>query len=170
MNNMRAVLLDRDGVLNEEIGGVHKFKDFVLLPNTKDAIDNIHNAGYLAIVITNQSCISKWKITKEEYDKICKALYDIGIDAIFTCPHDKKQHCPCRKPKIYLYERAAIRYKLDLNECYAIGDSTRDIQAWHDAGCKTVWVLTGKACKDKECKIIPDEFSTNLFEWTKKIC
>lgn len=170
MNNMRAVILDRDWVLNEEIGGVHKFEDFVLLPNTKEAIENIHNAGYLAIVITNQSALSTWKTNNINYTKMCEALYDIGIDAIFTCPHNKKQHCLCRKPKTYLYKRAALRYKLDLNECYAIGDSTRDIQAWHDAGCKTVGVSTGKACKDKECNITPDEFSTNLFEWTKKIC
>lgn len=166
---MRAVILDRDWVLNEEIGGVNKFKDFKLLPNTAEAIKNIHNAWYLAIVITNQSAIDKWKLTWDELHKMEQVLYDIGIDAIFTCPH-YKQNCPCRKPKTYLFKRAAIRYKLDLSECYTVGDSTRDIQAWHDAWTKTVWVLTGKGCKDKECKIEPDEFTTNLFEWTKKIC
>ena len=146
----RAVFVDRDGVLNRELGGyVTRPEELELLPGVADALARLHRAGWPVIVFTNQAGIGRGRFTAETLELIhAKLKAEIAvaggeIRAIYFCPHHPDDGCECRKPMPGMLLQAAQEHHLDLAQCYAIGDTPRDIQAGHEAGCRTVLVLTG---------------------------
>jgi D,D-heptose 1,7-bisphosphate phosphatase len=151
----KAVFLDRDGTINKLNGFITKPEDFELIEEAAASIRKINNAGYLAIVITNQPVIARGEASLEELDLIHRKMEtELGkagayIDDIFYCPHhpDKgfpgerpeyKIDCDCRKPKPGLIIKAAKKYNIDLTNSYMVGDDNRDVEAGQAAGCKTV--------------------------------
>lgn len=149
----KAIFLDRDGVLNKHIGFVKSVAEFELLPEAAKAVKAINKSGYLAIVVTNQPVIARGDCTWEElqriHDKMETELGKEGtfLDGIYICPHhpDKgfegerleyKYDCECRKPKPGLLLQAAKDFNIDLKQSFMIGDSSRDVEAGHNAGCK----------------------------------
>ena len=145
-NKRPAVFLDRDGVINEEISFIHTPEELKLFPYVPEAIKQINEAGFLAIVITNQSVIARNMCTEEELQNIHNKMETIlgkaraKLDAIYYCPHhpDKgfleerieyKTDCTCRKPKPGMILDAAQQYNVDLENSFMIGDSERDIEA-----------------------------------------
>lgn len=142
MNN-KAIFLDRDGVLNKDLGYVYKIEDLIILDGVKIAIEKLRNMWYLLIVITNQSGIWRWLYSLEECDNFHKQLQNnlwLEFDDIYICPHTEMDRCKCRKPWIQNILFAQKKYKIDLGNSYFIWDKTSDIQCWKNAWCKTVFL------------------------------
>jgi len=144
---MRAVFLDRDGVLNKvsiKNGKPYPPKnlnELIILPGVKESLLAFQNANLLTIVVTNQPDVARGTIQVEEVEEINTFLVDnLTIDAFFVCFHDDKDRCDCRKPRPGLLIEAAKKYSIDLRESYMIGDRWRDIEAGNLAGCKTLFI------------------------------
>ena len=162
LHKQKAVFLDRDGVINEEVGFCHSTEEFTLLPWAAENIRKINESGYLAIVVTNQPVIARGEMTFAElarmHQKMATELGKAGayLDGIYFCPHhpdrgfagevpELKIVCSCRKPKPGMLLKASEDFHLDLSECIMIGDSDRDIKAGEAAGCReNILVETNK--------------------------
>jgi D-glycero-D-manno-heptose 1,7-bisphosphate phosphatase len=144
----KAVFIDRDGVINREIGRyVTTIDDFVLNPGVLQGFKKLKEAGWLLIMITNQGGISKGLYSKEKVDCLHNLLIEqmarmqIKFDAIYICPHhDEIEKCLCRKPNSLLLEKAISRFNIDTDQSIMIGDSERDILAAERVGVKGIKV------------------------------
>lgn len=148
---MKLVILDRDGVINQDSANFIKNpNEWIALPGSLEAIALLNQSGFRVVIATNQSGIARGLFDMATlnaiHDKMHRALAQIGgrIDAMFYCPHAADDDCHCRKPKTGMMEDIARRFSVDLSEVYAVGDSLRDLQAFHDAGCKPILVRSGK--------------------------
>jgi D-glycero-D-manno-heptose 1,7-bisphosphate phosphatase len=154
--NQRAIFIDRDGVLNEEVGYITDLTQFRLYDFAAEAVRLINEAGWRAIVLTNQSGVARGYFTEsfllEIHARMEESLRLQGarLDAIYYCAHHPdfgsppyRRDCDCRKPKPGLIERAARDFGLDPAECFVIGDRYRDIEMGHAAGARSVMVMTG---------------------------
>ena len=157
-NKQKAVFLDRDGTINKYVGFLRNIDDFELIEGVPEAIKQINQSGYLAIVITNQPVIARGEVSWEELHEIHKKMETLlgkdgaYIDGIYICPHhpDKgfegerteyKFDCDCRKPKPGLLLQAAKDFNIDISQSIMIGDSENDMLSGENAGCnKTVLV------------------------------
>lgn len=145
----RAVLLDRDGTLNAEVGYVTHPDQLILIDGAAQAVADLCHAGWLVIVFTNQAGIGKGLYSEADlaavHAKLTREIQSAGghLSGIYYCPHAPDSGCDCRKPLPGLLRRAAQDYGLDLTQCVVVGDSHRDIEAGQAVGCRTVLVLTG---------------------------
>ena len=172
-NKRNAIFLDRDGVINKEVDNLSNISDFELLPGVVDAIKNINESNYLAIIVTNQPVISKGFCTIKDLENIHNKLeFELSkkgayIDRIFYCPHhpDKgfegeieslKINCDCRKPKTGMIKDAIKKFNINIKESFIIGDRTVDIKTGKNIKLKTVLVKTGYAGNDNKYKSVPD--------------
>ena len=152
---MGLIILDRDGVINEDSDDFIKSADeWIPIPGSLEAISLFNHAGYNVAVATNQSGIARGLFTLDAlhdmHKKMSDLLNDTGgyVDAVFYCPHLDAAHCSCRKPKPGMLEDIAKRFNCDsLSGIYYIGDSYRDIEAARAAGAQPVLVKTGKGLK-----------------------
>jgi len=162
-NEQKCVFLDRDGTINKFNGFILKPEDMELMDDAAEAIAEINDAGFLAIVITNQPVIARGEVDFETLDLIhAKMETELGkrgafIDAIFCCPHhpdrgfpgerpEYKIDCDCRKPKPGMILSAAEKYNIDLSRSYMVGDDMRDVKAGIAAGC--IPVLLSKSTEE----------------------
>jgi len=149
---MRLVILDRDGVINEDADDYIKSADeWRPIAGSLEAIARLKSAGYTVAVATNQSGIGRGLFDKAALDamhaKMARLLAGHGgaaIDAIFHCPHTPDAGCHCRKPAPGLLEEIAGRFDTALADVPVIGDSARDIQAARAVAAQPMLVLTGK--------------------------
>ncbi len=148
---MKLVILDRDGVINQDsVNFIKNTNEWIALPGSLEAIALLNQSGFRVVIATNQSGIARGLFDMATlnaiHDKMHRALAQMGarIDAMFYCPHAADDNCTCRKPKTGMIEDIARRFSVDLSEVYAVGDSLRDLQAFHDAGCKPILVRSGK--------------------------
>ena len=174
---MKIILLDRDGVINEFPGRrnyVTSFEGFKLLPNAKESIARLFQAGFKIFVLSNQACISKGLITQNELDRITQYLESEielaggKIEKVLYCTHTDEQNCNCRKPKTGLIHEAID----DLNEIdFFVGDSIRDVKTGKAVGCKTILVLSGRASLDEKesWEVQPDFIVKDISEATQII-
>lgn len=151
---MKTAILDRDGVINYDSSDFVKSPDeWVALPGSLEAIARLNHAGWRVVIATNQSGIARELFTMDTLNamhlKMRQQLAALGgqVDAIFICPHGPADNCSCRKPLTGLFDAIAQRFDLDLTQCVSVGDSLRDLQAAHSAGCATSLVLTGNGQK-----------------------
>lgn len=151
---MKFVILDRDGVINQDSDDFIKtVEEFIPIPGSLDAMARLTKAGYKIAVATNQSGIGRGLYSVETlhamHDKLNKLLAEKGgkIEAIFYCPHSPEDDCLCRKPRPGLMHQIAERFQIDLNGVPIIGDSLRDLQAGQAVGCFPVLVKTGKGLR-----------------------
>lgn len=152
-NKQRALFLDRDGTLNKEVNFLTNIDDLELLPGAAEAVKKINQAGYLAIVITNQPVIARGEVTLQQLNEIHAKLETLlgregaYIDGLYFCPHhpDKgfegerpeyKRDCECRKPKAGMVLQAARDFNIDLSASYMIGDRDKDVECGQAAGLK----------------------------------
>jgi D-glycero-D-manno-heptose 1,7-bisphosphate phosphatase len=144
----KAVFLDRDGVLNREMGDyVCRIEDFDILDNF-DALKTLQDRGYLLIVATNQGGLAKGWYSEDELAKMHAKLkkvygeHGVQFTDIFYCPHHPNftGDCDCRKPKPGLLLRGIEKYNLDPAKSYFIGDRERDMEAAAAAGVKGILV------------------------------
>lgn len=161
---MKLAILDRDGVINHDSEAYIKSPDeWVALPGSLDAIARLSRAGWKVVVATNQSGVARGLFSMDTLNaihaKLRRELAQAGghIDAIFMCPHGPDDNCACRKPRPGLFHDIARRYDTPLTGVPAVGDSLRDIQAAHAAGCRTWLVLTGNGARTAESPQLPPD-------------
>lgn len=147
---MKAVFLDRDGVINQESpSSIRTPDEWKPFPGSLEAIQQFTRAGLRVYVITNQAGIARGFYTEETLSAIHQKMLDevakLGgkIDKIFYCPHASDAGCDCRKPNPGMLYRAAEEFHLQLSKIHFVGDSMRDIEAGQQAGCIPVLVKTG---------------------------
>jgi D-glycero-D-manno-heptose 1,7-bisphosphate phosphatase len=146
----RAVFLDRDGTLIEDPGYLNDPARMRLLPGVAGAIHRLNTAGFLAIVVTNQSGIARGRLTYETYTSIAQRLEDMlgaegaRLDAQYMCPHlpEITGACDCRKPGTLLYREAAERFGIDFTTSWWIGDRERDVVPARTLGGRGILIST----------------------------
>ncbi|HPV31173.1 MAG TPA: D-glycero-beta-D-manno-heptose 1,7-bisphosphate 7-phosphatase [Methylotenera sp.] len=148
---MKLVILDRDGVINQDSTQFIKNPDeWIPIPGSLEAIALLNQSGFKVAIATNQSGISRGLFDMATlnaiHDKMHHALSSYGgrVDAIFYCPHAADEHCHCRKPEAGMIEEIGKRFSIDLVGVPAVGDALRDLQAFANAGCQPILVRTGK--------------------------
>jgi len=152
----RAVFIDRDGTISEEVGYINHVSRFRLFPYSAAALKQLHDNGYLAIVITNQAGVARGYFSEEMvqaiHTQMTRDLESSGarVDAIYYCAHHPtvgeppyQLDCDCRKPKPGLLLRAARDYDIDLANSWMVGDRYSDIELAANAGVKSALVLSG---------------------------
>lgn len=139
----KAVFLDRDGVLNKELGDyVCRFEDFYVLEHNYEALKKLQDEGFLLIVITNQGGLAKGWYDQATLDKMHKHLREryaeqgIMLSEIYYCNHHPEYNgkCLCRKPGSMMLEKAIARFQIDASKSFFIGDRERDVLAGEKAG------------------------------------
>ena len=178
----KAVFLDRDGTLNEEVGYVNHVERFYLLPRVGQAIRLLNQHEWKAVVITNQSGVARGYfpefLVHQVHRKMKELLKKEGahLDGIYYCPHHPdigsppyRQKCQCRKPATGLIEEAVRELDLDPSRSYVVGDRGADIEFARRAGAKAILVLTGYGRGEWEYssaqwKVKPDYVAQDLLE------
>lgn len=152
----KAILIDRDGTLIEEVGYLKLLEDIRFTHKATQALQIFSELGFLNLILTNQSAVARGMLSTGELKKIHNKLKllareeDAAIDDLFFCPHYAKGRvspynvdCDCRKPKPGMVLQAQAKHKLLLEDCYLIGDKTTDLELAKNAGVRGVLVLTG---------------------------
>ncbi|MVW70141.1 D-glycero-beta-D-manno-heptose 1,7-bisphosphate 7-phosphatase [Bordetella sp. 02P26C-1] len=159
---MKLIILDRDGVINQDSDEFVKSpEEWIPLPGSMAAIARLSQAGYTVAIATNQSGLARGLFDTATLNNIHAKLHaevaQAGgiVDAIFMCPHGPQDGCDCRKPLPGMYRDIARRYDIDLTGVPAVGDSLRDLQAAAAAGCQPWLVLTGNGRKTQQGELPP---------------
>ncbi|HMS40192.1 MAG TPA: HAD family hydrolase [Pyrinomonadaceae bacterium] len=169
----KAIFIDRDGTLIEEVNFLHRVEDLQYFSYTDEAVKLLKLNGFLTIIVTNQSGIGRGIYTEKDmhavHEQIQKDL-TFKLDAFYFCPHLPDAGCMCRKPNLGMIEAAMQDFEIDLENSWMIGDKILDAQTGFNAKIKTALVLTGygsKAVEKLEQK--PDLIANNLLEAVKLI-
>jgi D-glycero-D-manno-heptose 1,7-bisphosphate phosphatase len=152
----RAIIMDRDGTVCDEVGYVNHVDRIRLLPGSAAAIRAANETGFQTVVVTNQAGVARGyfaeSLVDEVHDRVRELLAAEGarLDGIYFCPHHPdvgapayRKACGCRKPLPGMLERARDEMGIDLSASYMVGDSVKDLEAGRRAGTTTVLVLTG---------------------------
>ena len=148
---IRYVMLDRDGVINEDSDDyIKSAEEWLPCPGSLEAIALLNQQDYRVVVISNQSGVGRGLFDQATLDLIhakmlrlatCK---DAVIESLYICPHSPEDRCECRKPKPGLLLQFATEKQVDLSQTYFVGDSVRDIEAAQVVNAKPILVKTGK--------------------------
>jgi len=153
----KAVFLDRDGTLIQDLGYICNFSQVGFFTFAAAAVRAMNEAGYLVIVVSNQSAVARGICSEKEIKLLHRQLQNhfkkdgAAIAAFYYCPFlvdgaisRFRQDSPMRKPAPGMLLQAASDFELDLSSCFMIGDKTDDILAGKEAGCRTMLVRTGQ--------------------------
>jgi D-glycero-D-manno-heptose 1,7-bisphosphate phosphatase len=157
---MKAVFLDRDGVINVDKGYVYRIEDFEFYSNVFKALKKLQDAGYKLFIVTNQSGIAVGYYTEEDFLKLTEFMLKefekegIKIEKVYYCPHHENGivekyaiKCDCRKPESGMIRKAIQEFGVDPTKSFLIGDKENDILAAHKEGVKAALVKTGQGIK-----------------------
>ncbi|HKC64104.1 MAG TPA: HAD family hydrolase [Pyrinomonadaceae bacterium] len=183
----RACFIDRDGTISEEVGYVNHPTRYRVFSYSAEAVRILNEAGWLAILITNQAGVARGYFTED----LIAAVHDVlkleleakgaHLDAIYYCAHHPsvgelpyRFDCDCRKPKPGLILRAASEFDIDLQQSWMIGDRYSDIELARNAGTRSAFVLSGYGRGEWEYqraawKYQPDLVAEDLLEAVEKI-
>jgi D-glycero-D-manno-heptose 1,7-bisphosphate phosphatase len=181
----KAIIMDRDGTLIQEVGYLKMIEDMRFTPRATDALRIFHDLGYLNIVVTNQSAVARGLLSPKELSRIHRRLKELAaeegavVDAVYCCPHHPEGRmapfnveCDCRKPRPGMIIQARDKHRLDLSQCYLVGDKVSDLQLAlaRNAGVRPVLVLTGYGTQTREQWPGPAETYASLYEfaWSLK--
>lgn len=140
---VKCVFLDRDGVLNKDNPNyTYRVSDFEILPGVLEAVEQLKAAGYLLIVVTNQSGIAKKIYTQQQMEE-CHAYFqkmcNNRIDHFYFCPHHPTVTASiARKPGTLMFEKAIAKFDIDVTQSWMIGDRGRDIMPARQLGIRTI--------------------------------
>lgn len=178
---MRALFLDRDGVINKEVNYCHTIEDFEFLPDVFRVVKSFNDAGYKVIVITNQAGIAKGKFTLDDFHVLNGWMLDqfqrnsALIDAVYFCPHHQDGYgeyaidCECRKPNPGMIISAKNEFRIDLSSSILVGDKIIDVKAGLSAGVgRNFLIRTGHAI-DQSDEHIADGVLNSLAELLRYI-
>jgi len=146
MPNRPAVFFDRDGTLMEEVDYCNDPADVRAIAGAAAGLARLRAAGWLTIIITNQSGLSSGKITQVQYEAVNAELgrqLDGLIDAVYFCPDAPANPTHRRKPGTGMLDEATIDHGIDLARSWMVGDKDIDILCGCKAGCRTILVETG---------------------------
>lgn len=167
----KAVFLDRDGTIIEEVDFLATTEETELFPYTIEALKIFRDNGFLLFVTTNQSGIARGFFGATAVNSIHQKIQDelnaegLNIESFHYCPHFPDQGCRCRKPNTGMIEQACANYDIDLSESWMIGDKKLDIGMGFNAGTQTALVLTGYGIKHQnQLQQKPDVIAENLLE------
>lgn len=160
----RAVFLDRDGTINEDVGHITDPAMFKLIPGAVDAMNRLRDAGYVLPLITNQAGVGRGLMTEQQLNRVLDAFQDLlreagaSVDGVYYCPHHPeeavgvyKRDCDCRKPGPRMLLTAAEDLGIDLSASYMVGDHWSDVEAGIAAGCRGILLSkTGHGPKEME--------------------
>lgn len=158
----KALFLDRDGVVNIEKNYLYKIEDFEFMDGIIDVCQKYQSQGYLLIIVTNQSGISRGYYTEDDFQKLSRWMIEhfqslgITMTHIFHCPHHENIDgpCECRKPEPGMFLEAQKLYAIDMKESVMIGDNERDIEAAQAAGVGYNILLSSQAITSRADRII----------------
>ena len=157
--NKKVVFIDRDGVINKEVGYLHKIRDFEFIDGVFDACLHFQKLGYSLIIITNQSGIARGYYNEDDFHLVNNWMIDqfenqgVSILDVFFCPHGPESTCDCRKPKPGMFNQANDKYNIDMENSWMIGDKEADVQAANAAGIKnTILVKSGHEIDEASSK------------------
>jgi D-glycero-D-manno-heptose 1,7-bisphosphate phosphatase len=152
----KAVFLDRDGTVNEEVGYLTDLSRLRLIAGAGAAIKRLNNAGYKVILVTNQSGVARGyfpeSLVHKAHELLTKMLREEGavLDGIYYCPHHPTagnakytMACDCRKPGTGLIDVAAKDFKIDIDRSFMIGDKWSDVELAQRAGVHAILVMSG---------------------------
>lgn len=168
----KVVILDRDGVINEEIEYLHEPEKFKFIPGVIGALQKLQENGYALVIATVQAGIGLGYFTEEDFYKVNRYMLrelsqnGITISKIYFCPHSISENCNCRKPKTGMFEQAAKDLQVNLSDCWVVGDKSSDVIAGKSVGCHTILVETGHAGRDAETSTKPDFIAKDLAKAT----
>ena len=153
----RAVFLDRDGTIIEDVGYLRSADDVRLLPGAAEAIRRLNEQGFLVIVATNQSGIARGILSRHDYQqteqRVDALLQAEGahLDAHYFCPHlpELTGPCDCRKPGVLLYRQAAEQFGIDLPRSWWVGDRVRDVAPAETFGAHGILVHSRSETKEE---------------------
>lgn len=166
-----AVFLDRDGTINEEVGYVTDISRFRFMPGVFEAISSLNRAGYLVVIVTNQSAVGRGFMSEDTLRQIHKWMvtqiesHGGKVDAVYYCPHTPQDKCNCRKPNPGLMEKAQRDFNIDLTKSFIIGDKESDIVLGRAIGCRTVLIrTTGVESNGGTLNLEPDRAEKSLLD------
>lgn len=149
----KAVFLDRDGTINVDKAYLYQIEDFEYMPDVIEGLKKLQTAGYLLIIVTNQSGIARGFYTREDYKRLDRwmkgdlAKNGVYITASYYCPHHPqavivryRTECDCRKPCTGMFIKAAADWDIDLSASYAIGDKPRDVAICRNTACRGILI------------------------------
>ena len=183
----RAVFIDRDGTISEEVGYVNHPSRYRVFPYAAEAIKLLNDAGWLAILVTNQAGVARGYFNEDMigsvHNLLARELERGGarLDAIYYCPHHPsvgeppyRFDCDCRKPKPGLIRRAADEFDIDLAASWMVGDRYGDTELARNAGVRAAFVLSGYGRGEWEFqrdawRHQPDLVAEDLLEAVNKI-
>ena len=169
----KAVFVDRDGTLIEEVNFLSRTEDLRFFSFTDEAVRLLKENDFLVIVVTNQSGIGRGFFTEAAMREIHQAIQNRltgKIEAFYFCPHLPGAACECRKPRTAMIERAAADFEIDLENSWLVGDKAIDVETGQNAKLKTALVLTGYGRQASgQLKIQADLTAENLLEAVKMI-
>lgn len=142
----KAIFVDRDGTLIEEVNFLSRIEDLKFFSFTKEAVHILKEKGYLLIVVTNQSGIGRGIYTEADMHVIHNEIQvrlSNSVDGFYFCPHLPDEDCRCRKPGLGMIESACSDFDIDLSGSWMVGDKDLDVLTGHNAGIRTALVLTG---------------------------
>jgi D-glycero-D-manno-heptose 1,7-bisphosphate phosphatase len=157
MNASKIIFIDRDGVINVDLGGyVTRPEDFRFETGAGEALKKFSLKGYRIIVISNQAGVGDGVFTEEQLEAVQQSMEaslrkeNVVIERAYYCLHGKQAGCLCRKPKTGLFEQAAEDFYFNPAETFFIGDKAGDIEAGKSFGLQTVLVRTGYGRDDEK--------------------
>ena len=164
----KSVILDRDGVINEDSAGyIKSLAEWVPISGSLQAIADLSKSGFSVFVITNQSGIGRGLIKREQLTEIhhylLKVVESAGgkIEQVLFCPHHPDEGCGCRKPATGMLQKITQNYTVDFTKSYLIGDRLSDLYLGDHVGAQSILVLTG-AGKETEAQL-PQPHSYPIF-------
>jgi D-glycero-D-manno-heptose 1,7-bisphosphate phosphatase len=187
MAKRRAVFIDRDGTISEEVGYVNHPSRYRVFPYAAEAIRTLNERGWLAILVTNQAGVARGYFAEELIGAVHGLLKmelereGARLDAVYYCPHHPsvgeppyRFDCDCRKPKPGLIRRAATDFDIELSESWMVGDRYSDTELARNAGVRSAFVLSGYGRGEWEYqraawKHAPDLVADNLLEAVRAI-
>lgn len=166
----KAVFLDRDGTINEDVGYICSIEKFLVIPKAIDALKLLQK-DFELFIITNQSGVSKKIFSEEDLVLFNRQVENflaeqgVNIKKTYYCPHVPEDRCHCRKPSPYFMRKAAEEYDVSLKQSFVIGDHPHDMEMASVVGAKSVYVLTGHGKKHiSELRIQPDLLANDIYE------
>ena len=178
MSDIRAIILDRDGVLIEDKNYTYKIEEFELLPGVINGLSRLAK-NFLLFIVTNQYGIGKGYYTIEDFYRFNNYLVKIlnqnriEIENTFFCPHLKEENCTCRKPKQQFMNEIRDGWNVSLEKSWMIGDHPSDIAFGKNGGCHTIFLTTGHGKEHledfQEIGIEPDFIFNDFLTAAKKI-
>ena len=181
---IRAVFLDRDGVITQEPPYyAHELSQLKLIPRVPEAIRLLNENGFVVIVVSNHAGIARGYYPEEDAISFSRAVEDnlakenARIDAMYYCPHHPEAKvekyrvdCDCRKPKPGMLLRVERELGVNLGQSFMVGDKLSDIEAGKRAGCKTIMVKTGQGAGELEKnEVLCDYIADDLYDAVEHI-